>query len=288
MLLIFYYIEAGKESLQSESRNLKFMWEKISDNESGIQETHWCAGSRAQKCDIVSWKIVDHELKEVLYTLSNPLPSGSLVFITLKSKNGAGMTSSITSPAIKIDSSPPVPGRVTVGNSLEMFYLRDEESLIADWNGFSDKESGIHHYEWAICLRTWPENCVTQYTEIGTKTSLESKPVGLKPGKTYVLTIRAYNNINLHTQALSNPFILDDSAPLAGAVFDGTAYDRDITIQSSTSEISANWDPFRDPQGRLVEYSMCVGSAASECDVSPFVSVGHDVTGTISGNKSSA
>ena len=277
------FVGANKEALQSDSRTIQFMWETISDAESGITETLWCAGSRSRRCDIVTWKKVDHTLQHIFYALTTPLPSGAVIYITLKATNGAGMTSFSTSSAIKIDSSPPTAGQVLVGNSPEIFYLRDDEPLIADWTGFTDKESGIHHYEWAVCLRVSPENCVTQFAEIGTKTNLESKSVGLKPGKTYVLVIRAYNKVFLHTQSLSNPFILDESAPKVGNVFDGPAADRDLKIQSSASDISANWEPFRDPQGRLVEYSMCVGSRSGECDVSPFVSVGHSLTGTVSG-----
>ena len=182
-----------------------------------------------------------------------------------------------------IDSSPPTSGHVIVGNAPEMTYLRSDEALIADWSGFTDKESGIHHYEWAVCLRASPQNCLTGFVDIGTKKSLESNNLGLKPGETYALVIRAYNKVHLYTEVLSSPFLLDESAPKPGVVFDGSTREEDTDKQSSTSDVSANWEPFRDPQGSLVDYSMCVGSRPGECDTSQFMSVGTGLTGTISG-----
>ena len=268
---------------QKNNRQLKFSWRKPTDFESGISIVEWCAGSTTGSCDIVSWRTVEPSTLSVEHSLSRPLSSGIEVLITLRVTNGVGMVSTRTSRPLLIDGSAPSVGTVMIGNRPEPKYLKNEESLLAEWSGFIDQESGLNHFEWAACHASSKDECITPFVNIALKTSLKNSALDLKPGLSYVIIVRAHNNVGLFSEAVSNPFILDGTAPIAGTVFDGLTELSDLEIQSSTSEISANWSPFTDSNGRITMYEICVGTKQEKCDVRGFLSLGVTLKATISG-----
>ena len=270
-------------AMQNDAQQLRFSLTKADDAESEITQLMWCAGSSPGKADLVSWIQTDPEKLSISHFLSNQLTSGSSVFVTMEATNGAGMTSHTTSGALLIDSTGPSEGNVIVGNTPEVKYFKTGESLKADWSGFVDVETGLSHYEWAVCQSSSKDSCITPYVDIGQKTSIANGALDLKPGVCYVLVVRAYNQVGLFTEVVSNPFILDNRAPLPGSVFDGDQTGRDISIQSSTSTVSANWQPFSDSYGRILGYELCVGSEPEICDISGFIPVGMKLAGTITG-----
>lgn len=268
---------------QSSDRLLVFSWEEPIDSESGISSVEWCASSSPRSCDIISWIDTEPSTTSVEHSLSTSLPSGTVVFIELRVRNGAGMVSTSISKPLLIDSTAPLVGVVVVGNTLETKYLRRDESLIADWSGFSDHESGLSHFEWAVCPAGSRDDCITPFVNVGLKATIENSALDIKPGISYVLIVRAHNKVGLFREANSNQFILDGRPPTAGIVYDGSSDRTDLELQSSTSEISANWSPFTDSNGRVTQYEMCVGTEQEKCDVRDFVSVGIALKGSIQG-----
>lgn len=268
---------------QTNPWRLAFSWRKLSDAESGVSSIEWCAGNRPKFCDFVSWSVVDPSATSVEHSLSKPLPSGSKVIVTLKITNGVKMVSTSTSKPLLIDSTAPIPGTVIVGNTPEIKYLKKDESVQADWSGFIDHESGLSHFEWAVCYASSTRECITPFINIGLKKSIDNSGLDIKPGVSYVLVVRAHNNAGLYSEAISNSFTLDDSLPTAGTVYDGLRELSDLDIQSSSREISANWSPFTDTNGRITVYEMCVGTEQEKCDVNDFVTQRIALKGTISG-----
>ena len=268
---------------QKDARLLSFSWEMPYDVESGISSVVWCAGTKVDSCDIISWAHVDPEETVVRHDFSSPLVSGTVVVIKVMAVNGAGMTSTAVSKALLIDSTPPAVGIVIVGSSPEIKYFKKDEPLIADWSGFIDRESSISHFKWAVCHAISKDDCVTPYVNVGLQTAVENTVLDIKPGVSHVLVVRAYNKVGLFSDAVSNQFIVDASTPSAGTVYDGVNEQKDIEFQSSTNEISANWLPFTDTNGRIANYEMCVGTELESCDVNDFVSLGVVLQGSISG-----
>ena len=268
---------------QSSDRLLVFSWEAPADAESGITSVEWCAGSSPHSCDTVLWTAVEPSTTSVEHSLSTPLPSGTLVVIKLRVSNGAGMQSTSISKPLLVDGTAPTDGVVIVGNTLETKYLRKDESLIADWSGFVDHESGLSHFEWAVCKAGSRDDCITPFVDVGLKATIENSALDIKPGISYVLIVRAHNKVELFRETESNQFILDGTPPTAGTVYDGSSDRNDLELQSSTSDISANWSPFTDSNGRITLYEMCVGTEQEKCDVSDFVNVGIAVKGSIQG-----
>ena len=268
---------------QRRDRLLAFSWKKPTDAESGVSSVEWCAGSSPELCDIVVWNAVEPSVTSVKHSLSRPLPSGRKVYITLRIKNGVGMVSTTTSKPLLVDSTAPSVGTVIVGNTLETKYLKKDESVLAGWSGFIDSESGLSHFEWAACHASSTDECVTPFVNIGLKTTVANSALDMKPGVSYVLVVRSHNNVGLFSEAISNSFILDGTPPTTGTVYDGQSELIDLEIQSSTSEIAANWSPFTDSNGRTTAYEMCVGTEQGKCDVRDFVSQGITLKGKIIG-----
>ena len=268
---------------QSSDRLLVFSWEAPTDAESGISSVEWCACSSPYSCDIILWTAVEPSTTSVEHSLSTPLPSGTVVFVKVRVRNGAGMVSTSLSKPLLVDSTAPTDGVVIVGNTLETKYLRKDESLIADWSGFADHESGLSHFEWAVCHAGSRDDCVTPFVNVGLRVTIVNSALDIKPGISYVLVVRAHNKVGLFRETESNQFILDGRPPVAGTVYDGSSDRNDLELQSSTSEISANWSPFTDSNGRITQYEMCVGTEQEKCDVRDFVSLGIAVKGSIQG-----
>ncbi len=67
---------------------------------------------------------------------------------------------------------------------------------------------------------------------------------------------------------------LDTTAPVAGTVNDGAG--ADIDVQTSTTEISANWTGFSDPDGALgiAGYEWAIGTTPGAADAQPFTDAG--------------
>ena len=275
--------DASCDLKQRSDRLLAFSWETPTDVESGISSIEWCASGRPEACDVIMWTAVESSDTSVEHSLSTSLSSGTVVFIKLRVTNGAGMVSTTISKPLLIDSTAPTVGVVIVGNTLETKYLRKDESVIADWSGFVDRESGLSHFEWAVCHAGATDECVTPFVNVGLTATMENSALDIRPGVSYVLVVRAHNKIGLFSEAVSNQFILDGTLPTAGTVYDGSSERNDLELQSSTSEISANWSPFTDFNGRITEYEMCVGTEQEKCDVSDFVSLGITLKGTITG-----
>lgn len=262
---------------------LTFHWDKPYDSESGISSVVWCAGTNNKSCDIVSLTAVDPEGTSVKYSLSQPLPSGTIVFIMLVVKNGAGMISEVVTSPLLIDTTPPSVGNVTVGNTAKTKYFKKGDFITAEWSGFIDTESHLSHFEWAICQASAKDKCVNPYVNVAVTTGIKVHALGLNYGVSYVVTVRAFNKVGMFSAATSNQFILDGTKPSAGTVYDGSQRRVDIEFQSSTTELSANWSPFKDDNGEIAEYKMCLGEESGTCDVNDFVSVGINLRGKISG-----
>lgn len=268
---------------QSNPWRLAFSWTKAIDIESGVSSVEWCAGRGPNLCDFVSWSLVDPNTESIEYYFSRAFFPGDVVYVTIRATNGAQMFSTASSNPLLIDSSPPTIGAVVVGNTPEMKYLDANEVVKGDWSGFYDEESGLSHFEWTVCLSITPKECITPFVNIGLKTNLAKSNLDVKPGISYVLLVRAHNNVGLYGEALSNPFSYDGTVPTAGTVYDGLSVFNDLETQSSVSEVSANWSPFKDTSSRIAEYEMCVGTEQEKCDVNGFVSLGLALKGTIAG-----
>ena len=274
---------AARVMSQSIGDQLAFCWDKPYDGESGISSVKCCAGTNNNSCDIISLTSVDPGDTCVRYFMSKPLTSGTIVFMMLLVTNGAGITSEVVTSPMLIDTTPPSEGNVKVGNTAKLKYFKKGDLIKAEWRGFADNESRLSHFEWAICLVSAKDKCISPYVSAGVKTTVDIDALGLSYGVSYAVIVRAFNKVGLFSEATSNQFILDGAKPSAGTVYDGLQQRKDREFQSSTIQMSGNWSPFTDRNGEVSEYEMCIGTEAGACDRNDFVSFGTNLKGTVSG-----
>lgn len=189
---------------ENDSMLLAFYWDKPYDLESGVSSVEWCAGTDNKSCNIVSLTSVDPEDTSVKHYMSESLASGTVVFVMLALTNGAGITSTVATPPLLIDTTPPLAGYVTVGKTTGTAYFKKEDLIKAKLSGFSDSESTLSHFEWAICQASMKEKCISSYRNVGVMTTVKIDTAGVDYGVSYVVVVRAFNKIGIFSEASSN------------------------------------------------------------------------------------
>lgn len=111
--------------------------------------------------------------------MSPPLASGTVVYVMLVVINGAGITSTVVSRPLLIDTTPPSVGNVTLEKTAETTYFKNRHSITAKWSGFVDDESHLSHFEWAICQTCETDKCVNQYVNVGLDTTINIDMFGI-------------------------------------------------------------------------------------------------------------
>lgn len=200
------------------------------------------------------------------------LPAGTYTY-QIRAVDLAGNFGSFSSVSsgVVVDTSAPAAGSVSDGTGADADFQAGTTSLSANWTAFTDAESGIAGYEWAI--GTTPGGTETQaFTSVGLVTSASNTALTLSTGATYYASVRATNGAGLTTTATSDGLLVDATAPPAGTVSEGSGADIDFTGSATT--IQANWSGFADLQSGIAGYEWAIGTTAGGSDVQSFTAVG--------------
>lgn len=76
-------------------------------------------------------------------------------------------------------------------------------------------------------------------------------------GTKYFFTVRAYNYVGLHSTLSSDGFVIDDTKPYPGVVFN-TDRHSNVRHQSQTNSVSASWHGFEDQHSHIKRYEVSV------------------------------
>ena len=167
-----------------------------------------------------------------------------------------------------IDSSPPTTGAVVIrdGTAADIAYATSSTQLSANWSGFSDPQTGIALYQYAIGTATSANNII-DWTDNGTNAYVTHTGLSLLDGVTYYFAVKAKNSSGLWTSVIkSNGQLVDTTPPVSVAsVNDGTAADVSYTIVNN--QLSANWTASSDPHSGIIGYWYAIGSTAGAADV---------------------
>ena len=274
-------------------------WSGFSDDESGIADFAWSAGTSPEAGDIFPLTSVGMatEALSTGYALSN----GMNVFITVVATNGAGLTTKSTSDGFMIDRTHPLAGKVLDGLSSDarddLDYQWSTSFIQATWSGFVDAESGIAEYQFALMEETFDENVddwldrsvVVEFNSVGLLTSLNVS-VTLIAGRRYTVVVRAINGAGLDIAAESDGFVVDrepievavdtwTGGNVYGSSFigDRTQIGATINLQKNTTIRSSTQFPwvFTDPRA---EFFLSVPSVLVEDNSS--------ITNTLSNQES--
>ncbi|XP_052073990.1 uncharacterized protein LOC127711866 [Mytilus californianus] len=94
---------------------------------------------------------------------------------------------------------------------------------------------------------------IVRMHDVGHKTRLDWNGHSFEPGTRYYTTLRAINNIGLHTELSSDGFVIDDIAPIAGIVYN-TGHHRDAIYQSNNQPVQFSWHGFDDEHSFIDSY----------------------------------
>jgi hypothetical protein len=108
------------------------------------------------------------------------------------------------------------------------------DRIYASWSGFSDLESGIASYEWAIGTEPGFDD-VLHFVDVGTSTDEKADGLTLETGTTYFVTVRARNGSGLSVQASSDGVAVDAIPPAAPAGLVATPGDGQVILTWSAN-----------------------------------------------------
>ena len=138
-----------------------------------------------------------------------PLLEGENYILIITATNEVGLSCTSKSPHFVIDTTEPDVGEVIASNPLGKEYSFISSSVLAHWNSFSDKESGIAEY--LACIGKNPGLCdIKESVLVGKTTQYTWNDVNLNATEEYFVSIKSVNNAGLYTDfAASDPLSVD-------------------------------------------------------------------------------
>ena len=235
-------------------------WFPFVDDVSGIERYEVAVGTHRGRNDVVDFTNVSTMTQAVI---SCKLQQQSVVYVTVRAVNRAGLSSLSFSNGVLVDTTPPTAGLVWIKTRNSSGYQAQNDQLSAEWMGFADDESGLVRYEWAICALD-SGTCVQDFTDVHLNKNVSTEAVELQDGKSYIVKVRAFNGAGMSTESTSmSSLTVDTSPPAIGFVFDGQLFGIDENYQTNSSQLSASWTGFRDAQCPVVEYRICASQETS-------------------------
>jgi hypothetical protein len=262
-------------NLQSSATTISANWTAWSDAQSGVTGYEWAIGIAPGGTTVQGFTAVGLSTNATNSALA--LANGATYYITVRGANGVGLTSTASSNGVTIDTTPPVVGAVNDGPGADISQQSSATTISANWTAWSDAQSGVTGYEWAIGTSAGGVD-IQAYTSVGLSTSATNGALALSGGATYYVTVRGTNGAGGTSTASSNGVTVDATPPVAGAVNDGPG--ADIDAQTSTTTISSNWTAWTDAQSGVTGYEWAIGTYAGGVDIQAYTSVGASTSAT--------
>ncbi|KAL9987448.1 hypothetical protein ACROYT_G001761 [Oculina patagonica] len=281
---------------QSSLSSMAANWEGIWDLDSGVEKFEWSIGtSKHDKTSIKNYTDVGLSTHVRSQTALN-LVSGTKYHVHLKVTNQAGAIKELVSDGVIVDGTPPVPSKVYPGlgsrgewkyNDQEStFYSASALSIAAYWNRFSEPESEVWYYKWAIDPESGIRRCnITVLNEAenavffairNTSAGNATLPGGITlPQGKYNASVECINNADLASSS-SSVFVIDTTPPIeTGPIIAGVSRDHFFQYQSDTGSITASWPSFKDLESGIENYYFAIGTQPYQDDVVSVVLSAH-------------
>jgi hypothetical protein len=251
---------------QTSTTTIEASWVGFADPETGISAYEWAIGTSPGGEEIQPFTSVGVVTSAVRSGLA--LVYGTTYFTTVRATNGFALTVSATSDGVQVvDAAPPIPGTVSDGPGADVDNQASATTVEANWTGFTDPETGIVGYEWAIGTAPGASD-VQPFTGVGTATTASASGFNLQSGSTYFVVVRATNGAGLTSQAASDG-VMVVVPPTAGVVNDGPG--ADIDEQPDGTTLEASWSRFSGP---ITRYEWAIGTVPGSTNVQRYIDVG--------------
>ena len=261
---------------QSSLSSMAANWEGIWDLESGIAKFEWSIGTSANDKssvqDYVDVGLSTHVRSQVALNLS----SGTKYYVHLKVINQAGAVRELISDGVIADGTPPIPNKIHPGFGFQdewiysekenAFYSASGSSIAFYWDQFSEPESEVWYYKWAIGT----SKCGTQVQpliNIGRSNYANTTTTNLvfRPGVRYYATVMSRNKAGLVSRACSDALVFDSTPPLPGIIHIKQPPGSNITKTFITNNSAAiYWEGSSDPESAILRCNISVFDQAGD------------------------
>lgn len=254
-------------------------WGGFVDDESGVYRYEWAIGTSPGAADVMSWRNAGANTHD--YSTYLNVPMDPTHYVTVRAYNTSGFFATAVSDGFKLDvSAPSTTGAfVNEGTGSDIDLQTDPTTIAANWGGFSDLETGIDHYTWAIGTTAGASD-VRTWTDVGTATSASDATLSLSNIRYYV-SVRAHNGAGVYTQLNGDGVSVDATPPSVYGLQDGTAV-FDIDYQSSLTTMTAEWSA-SDTGSGLLSMEVCIGTTPGGSSVKGWQNLGIDYAANITG-----
>ncbi|XP_021370398.1 uncharacterized protein LOC110461300 [Mizuhopecten yessoensis] len=229
-------------------------WVEFYDPESGISKFKWGVGTTSGQDNIVSFRNLTHHEKHVCSS-GVSLHHNKTYFYTVFAYNSALNQKFVntSSNGVLVDVTPPDVGWVHDGLSghSDVQFSSLSASKSCTWNNFTDAESNIDHFEASVYVNNELRKTfgVTKNTNIFT-----DHTVTMEHSDVIYWTLTAHNGAGLQTDAATDGFRVDHSAPVMEYIRDsntGSEY------QSNSSKLDISWK-VSDPESGISHHSFYI------------------------------
>ena len=268
-------IEPEFISQKEKLMNLKLNWKNFTDNESGIKLHGYCVGLMENECytDAMDSLTANEVVVENIQLDNNGLSYYGIVWAT----NKAGLTSIVSSKPMTISFSETIEGSVYDGLYDDLDFITLNVPLTTSWMGFSRERSDVKKCYLSVneqSLRIGTLVVRISKLEINSSGNVTHKDLSLVPGFRYISIVECYYQNGFKVSVSSDGVVVDDTPPVATAIFDGDQLMKDIDYQSDRTCLKVNWLPAFDKESDIKEYRIAIGSGSKIDNVKPFVDVG--------------
>ena len=243
-------------------------WVGFHDPDSLIAHFEWCAepgdglghcSNKGSKC-LVQWKSAG-TADRVLYTgLAKTLPQGSLVFVSVRATNAAGLQAVARSNGVQINHNRPavttLPKLINVdGNQ----GVQASTSVVrASW---AFDGGSAYRYHWFVDTHHDGESPMAATGSVpGRSTGGTIAGVKLHDGYRYFITVVACNVAGLCTTSTDKQgMLVDSSAPITGTV--------DELMSWTPSSVVIKLSGFSDPHSGISSYFVSLGRKYGQSDI---------------------
>jgi len=262
----------GDLTFQASTTSLTANWYGFFDQDAPIANYQYAMGL-APFGTQVTGGFVDAGLQTEVNRLSS-LGNGVTYYTTVRAINAAGLSVDRSSNGVTVDATPPDAGAVRDGppTGPDRQFQRPGVPIEANWDAWTDPESGITEYEWAIGTASGATN-VKPFSSVGLARSAGAM-VATTPGAQYYVLVKALNGARGFSARSSDGVTIDGTPPDPGVVNDGPTDGVDIDVQPRTALLAANWTGFGDPQSGIDRYEWAIGTTFGGTDTLPFTLVG--------------
>nr|XP_006817933.1 PREDICTED: uncharacterized protein LOC100377080 [Saccoglossus kowalevskii] len=258
---------------QSTSDAICANWQNFLDMESGIRKYTWGVGTFPGGDDVVSFYDLPHTVLQQC-SMNVSLTHNTTYYTTIFAYNAGhkSLNVSVISDGVLYDATPPIEGELRDGldPNIDMSYSSELATVSANWNGYSDPESGIGEYDVSVYRRhadfdNGTESILKssmQLIHVVTSLTPDTDHINwhhfhLHHGDFVYVELDAVNQADNPTTTQSDGFTIDVTNPIMHFLGDGINAGVDRQYTSSTSELSANWE-FQDPESGIDHYKLAV------------------------------